>query len=606
MILQDYSNISIPDIFPLYRDYHVIAYCFDFAFIVYPMVMFINGSCIVSSMYASMLIVAEKPSVARNIRSAIKPSYPILALKGHILELDFPEAYSKWRSVDPRELFKAPVEWVVRDRESYKRLTESLRDADTLVLATDNDPEGELIAYEALLIAKDTLGYIPRYSRMRFNATTISELRRAWMNLEPDLRWSWVWKALLRHRFDLVTGAAYTRLLTLSGRFDGSGGRLISWGSCQIPTLWFVYQREMEVRNFKPEKYYTLSAILDIKGVRLEVSSDPIKDSSRAYKLYASIKSSRYAYIKDFHLKDEVERKPLPTDTDTMLQDLSKITGLSASKIMAIAESLYGDGYISYPRTETNMWLTVDHGSILSMLSSTPLARYIDTGCYDPRDGSRNPPIHPTAYYPWRDVKSTVWEYIARRYLANVVYGDTYLKRWRIDVDIDNVALNATGRYIVDEGFYKVFPYFKPRDLLWIPKLSIGERYPIVKTELKEKKTKPPPRLTESELLRLLERYSIGTDATRADYPQIIVERGYAEKKRRTFHLSSLGESLINLLRSVDERLVTPDTRRYVEQLMVDVEHGKIGMDEALSEALRIYEDLFDKTSAKLKDTSIE
>lgn len=571
------------------------------------MIIFINRFYTLLPVYASMLVIAEKPSVARNIRSAIKPPPSIVALKGHILELDFPEGYSRWRSVDPRELFKAPTEWIVRDHESYKRLVSSLRGVDTLVLATDNDPEGELIAYEVLLIARDNLGFTPRYRRMRFNATTVGELRRAWINLESDLRWRWVWKALLRHKFDLVTGAAYTRLLTLSGRFD-SGSGLISWGSCQIPTLWFIYQKEMEIRSFKPEKYYTLSAILDLNGVRVEFSSDPIRDPSKARTLYFSMKNSRYACIKGFQLKDEVERKPLPTDTDTMLQELSKITGLPASKIMAIAESLYGDGYISYPRTETNMWLTVDHRSILSMLSSTPLSRYIDISCFDPRDGAKNdgahPPIYPTAYYPQKDSRIIVWEYTARRYLANVVGRDAYMKRWRIDIDIGGITLNATGRYIVDEGFYRIFPYFKPRDLLQVPIVNVGERYPVIEIDLKERKTKPPPRLTESELLKLLEKHSIGTDATRADYPQIIVERGYAEKKGRSFHLSSLGESLINLLRSVDERLVTPDTRRYVEQLMIDVELGRRGMDEALGEALKVYEELFDKISAKLKSIS--
>jgi len=131
--------------------------------------------------------------------------------------------------------------------------------------------------------------------------------------------------------------------------------------------------------------------------------------------------------------------------------------------------------------------------------------------------------------------------------------------------------------------------------------LRIGEKLPIVEVKLEEKKTKPPPRLTESELLRLLERHSIGTDATRADYPQIIVERGYAEKKRKSFYLSDLGETLVNLLRDVDERLVTPDTRRYVEQLMAEVEARRISVDSALNEALKIYENLFDKVSIKLK-----
>jgi len=907
-----------------------------------------------------MLIVVEKPSVARTIQSSIKPSPPVIALRGHILELDFPERYSKWKSVDPRELFRAPTEWIIRDSEAYRNLTNALKGAGMLVLATDNDPEGELIAYETLLVAKKVLGYTPRYGRMRFNAATPSELRRAWETIEPDLKWNWVWKALLRHKFDLITGAAYTRLLTLSRRLS-SGDNLVSWGSCikgdtiipgdykpisemdvgdhciglilsdnrvikkfireyngqlirikalgllpieltpehpvltaaspknfgsednpllfwkpaallkpkdkckngdylvlprikgtinineislsefvdeeggfsqalhldkdvlwllgayiangiflgdriqinidlrdpkiidriidaikrlncssfiierqetstpkistniysqillkalakwfgerddqkripdfillhedldlikaflegyeegsnlraqydidakksayattrskilalqlqllyarigyflqvyaksdddksdsnvtyvmtllepnsknaefyvlneyilvpiievesvsysglvynletsdntylvsnavvhncQIPTLWFVYQREMEIRDFRPEKYYVISALLDAYGAKIKVASDPIRDTSIAQQFYNAAKSARYALVKDFQLKDEIEHKPLPTETDVMLQELSKIMGLSATKIMALAEALYGEGYISYPRTETNMWLTVDHKSILRMLSSTPIGRNIDMSLFNPRDGRKNdgahPPIYPTAYYPSLDAKGKIWEYISRRYLANVIGRDAILKRWKLYVTLGNLQMDATGRYFIDEGFYQIFPYFRPRDLTYIPQLRVGEKLPVIRVNLEERETKPPPRLTESELLKLLEKNSIGTDATRADYPQIIVERGYVEKRRKSFYISSLGENLINLLKDVDERLVTPDTRRYVEHLMAEVEAGRISMEKALEEALKIYEELFDKVSTKLK-----
>ncbi|MEM2341567.1 MAG: DNA topoisomerase [Candidatus Bathyarchaeia archaeon] len=898
-----------------------------------------------------MLVIAEKASVARTIRSAIKPSPSVIALRGHILELDFPERYSKWRSVNPRDLFKAPIEWIVRDSEAYRDLANALKRSEMLILATDNDPEGELIAYEALLVAERVLGKIPMYARMRFNAATPNELRQAWENFELDLKWNWVWKALFRHKFDLITGAAYTRLLTLSRSLNTSDN-VISWGSCvkgdtiipgdykpileinvgdrcigfifsdnrvikkfvreysgqlirikglgllpieltpehpvliasisnrplrgncipdltwksaefitsedsylfiprvkgtievkeislekftneenktvlhlnrdiawllgayiaggysssnyirvrinanierslsrlikvirmlkvssfniqrhkdpiidvliysemlskaltawcgdkaenkripefillhkdlgiiraflegykagsenrakhnhkenfniymttkskvlamqlqllyarlgcflhiyarhdngennrvtyimrinprlknarfhvldgyiltpiinvrkitysglvynletsdntylvsnivvhncQMPTLWFIYQREMEIRNFKPEKYYVISAILNVHGAKIKVSSNPIKNLSEAQRNYAAAKNAKYAILIDFQVKDETEHKPLPTDTDTMLQELSKIMGLSATKIMALAETLYGDGYISYPRTETNMWLSVDHKSILNMLSSTPLGRYINVFSFNPRDGRKNdgahPPIYPAAYYPALDVKGEIWEYISRRYLANTIGRDALLRRWKINVKLNDVQMNSTGRYFLDEGFYQIFPYFKPKDLTYIPNLSAGEKLPVIKVNLEERETKPPPRLTESELLKLLEKHSIGTDATRADYPQIIVDRGYAEKRRKTFYISSLGETLINLLKDVDERLVTPDTRRYVEQLMADVEMGRISIERALEEALKIYEILFDKVSIKLKE----
>jgi DNA topoisomerase-1 len=361
----------------------------------------------------------------------------------------------------------------------------------------------------------------------------------------------------------------------------------------------------MAIRNFKPEKYYVVSALLDVHGVKIMVASDPIKDANTARQIYNTVKSAGYALVEDFQLKDEIEHKPLPTETDIMLQELSKIMGLSATKIMALAEMLYGEGYISYPRTETNIWLTVDHKSILRMLSSTPLGRNINLSTLNPRDGKKNdgahPPIYPTAYYPGLDAKGKIWEYISRRYLANVVGGDAILKKWKLNVTLGNLRMDATGRYFVDEGFYQIFPYFKPRELTYIPQLRIGERLPVIKVALEERETKPPPRLTETELLKLLEKNSIGTDATRADYPQIIVERGYVEKRRRSFYISSLGENLINLLKDVDERLVTPNTRRYVEHLMAEVEAGRINMEKALDEALKIYEELFDKVSIKLK-----
>ena len=555
-----------------------------------------------------MLVVAEKPSVARKIQSSIKPSPPVIALRGHVLELDFPERYSKWRKVDPRELFRAPIRWVVRDVEAYRNLSNALRKAGMIILATDNDPEGELIAYEVLLIAEKALGGPPRYGRMRFNAATPDELRHAWEALEPDLKWSWVWKALLRHKFDLITGAAYTRLLTLSGSLNNRGN-LISWGSCQIPTLWFVYQRDLEIRNFRPKKYYVISAVLDVHGVKVRVSSKPIRDYIVAQRIYTAVKDAKYASVKDFRLIDNVVRRPLPTDTDTMLQELSRVLGLSAAKIMALAEALYGDGYISYPRTETNMWLTVNHKTILAMLSSTYLSKHVDLLSYSPRDGKKNdgahPPIHPTAYYPRSDIKGKIWEYIARRYLANVVGRDASLKRWKLNVKAGSIEMEASGKYFIDEGFYQIFPYFKPKDTLRIPQLRIGEPLPVIKVDLRERKTKPPPRLTESELLRLLEKHSIGTDATRADYPQIIIERGYAEKKGKAFRISTLGEALINLLKSVDHRLVTPDTRRYVEQLMADVETGKTSMEDALKKALKIYEELYERVSVSLKTRKV-
>lgn len=114
-----------------------------------------------------MLVVAEKPSVAKDIRFAVRPAPYVVALRGHFMELDFPKEYNYWRGVDPKELSRA------------------LRDGGMVVIATNNDSEGELIGYEVLLAAEKVLGWEPQYRRMRSNVAAPQELRRTWLSLEP-------------------------------------------------------------------------------------------------------------------------------------------------------------------------------------------------------------------------------------------------------------------------------------------------------------------------------------------------------------------------------------------------------------------------------------
>ncbi|MCD6445073.1 DNA topoisomerase III [Candidatus Bathyarchaeota archaeon] len=557
-----------------------------------------------------MLVVTEKGSVAAAIRRAISPPPRTFALSGHLLNLDFPAEYNNWWRISPKELFDAPVRWTVRDTRTYRRLVEALKNLNGhLILATDNDHEGELIAYEVLQVAKKVLGWV-RYMRMRFNTTSPRELREAWVSLEPDLNWGWVWKAYFRSKFDLVTGAAYTRLLTLSARRSGYQYKLLSWGSCQTPTLWFIYRREMDIRNFKPKTYYVLRALLDVKGEEVAVSSKPIADKRQASMLYEKVKDAEEAVVTGFESEAFKERRPLPTDTDTMLQELTKILGLSGAKIMALAEQLYADGYISYPRTQTNMWIRMNHRQVLDMLMTTPLSEYARLGVFKPRSGRKNdkahPPIYPVKPYPYKDVKGRIWDYIARRYLANVVSEDASMKRWRLEVNLRGIGMGATGRYMLDEGFYRVFPYFRPKELKRIPDVEPGEVLRVLKVELLSRKTKPPPRLTESELLKLLEKHGIGTDATRHEYPTKVISRGYAEKRGRTFRLTRLGEKLINLLGDVNSQLVTPETRRLVEQVMGEVEQGKMTVDEALNYSLKIYRELYERLEEYIGKTKLE
>ena len=554
------------------------------------------------------IVVAEKASVARAIKKALRGQPVVVeSVSGHVMGLDFDKKYNDWRRTNPLELFSVTPRWVVKDWKSYRRLMNLFNKfyakRPILVIATDNDHEGELIGYEVLNIARRVFGRNVPYKRMRFNSTKESELRKAWNSLENDLKWEWVNKALFRHMFDLVTGSAFTRLLTLSARKAGARVRLLSWGSCQTPTLWYVVEREKEVRSFRPKTYYVLELYLDIRGEVHKFTTKPIESLEKAEELRKKLKSLGCGTVKDCTFTAAVEPRPLPLDTDTLVRDVVRIARVSGRSVMSAAEELYAEGYISYPRTETNIWRGVDHREVLQELAKSYLKPYIFTLKVNPRNGRKDdqahPPIHPTGVYPGGSkLKGLIWDYVARRYLANVIYGDAKLAKWRVVVDFGLLTVEKSGKYVTDEGFYKVFPFFKPREER-MPLLFRGEKLKLVKVRKVKKKTKPPPRLAEHELLKLMESNGIGTDATRHEYPSIILQRGYAKKERSRFRPTELGMKLVEVLESVDSSLVTPETRRRVEELMKKVERREASVEEALKEALSIYKRLFQELSEK-------
>jgi len=543
------------------------------------------------------VIVAEKPSVARRIRGAIKAERILVtSVKGHILDSEFPEGFG-WRECSPSKLFDVrSFRDEVRDAESVAELKRIFKDAELLIIATDNDSEGELIGAEILKIWREVRGDAP-YRRMRFNSTSYDELRRAWRDLEDDLNWRWVKKALFRQRFDLISGAAFTRLLTLAARRHDRNVRLISWGSCQAPTLWFVVKRERERMNFKPKPFWILKATFQkSSGERFEAESDRFWRLEDARRVYQRAQSAPSGTVQRFDEKFVKVLRPTPLRTDDMLRDLTKITGLSAARILQVAEDLYAEGFISYPRTDTNRYRPgFDYNAPLKA-AVEGLGITLPSIEARPRQGRRDDgahtPIYPVTPYRGSGIHLRVWRYVAKRFLANAFYRDALKTERRVELDLAGIRMKAAGSKLVEPGFYEIYDYFRPPDNP-IPRLEKGEKVAVISLKLHEGRTRPPRRLTESDLLKLMEENGIGTDATRASFPKLIVDRGYAVKRGKVFRPTELGLSLIEVLESIDPKLVTPETRKRIEELMAMIESGEMTYEEALEKAVQEYKPLY-------------
>ena len=553
-----------------------------------------------------VIIVAEKGSVARAIAKALAGKrVEVTSVKGHVMEYSLPPGY-EWGRVSPVEIMKLRrFSEVITDKKTYHKLHRLFRNYGTLVIATDNDSEGELIGYEILKIWREAAGRQAPYFRMRFNSTDADEIRRSWRSLEKTLRWEWVEKARFRHLFDLLTGAAFTRLLTQSTRRKRDV-RLISWGSCQTACLNFIVEREREIQEFKPRPFWYIKAVLETGGgERFTATSKTFWDKDKAGKSYAEALETEQATVERYTEKRRRIPRPLPPRTDDTLRDLTKITGRPASQLLNVMENLYAEGYISYPRTETNRYPAgFDFRTPLKAVLAAGIAQG-EAGEPQPRNGrlddGAHPPIYPTSTFRGRGLEGEVWGYIARRFYANAYMRDAEETVQEAAVRLGNLPLEASGKYLSQEGFYGVFSYFRPGGSK-IPELSPGELLRVVEVKLVEDRTKPPPRLSEADLLRLMERHGIGTDATRATFPQLIIDRGYAVKSRGVFKPTPLGFSLVESLRKADQRLVTPETRRMVEEKMRMIEKGVERLEEALEDSAKTYENLLNTCRERIEE----
>jgi DNA topoisomerase IA len=566
-------------------------------------------------MSGGYVIVAEKPSVARALSWALKdvPNLVFSSVRGHVYEADLPVEFMRWSLSNLSSIFDVRrLRSVVSDRRSYSAVKEAfLRNPEkALVVATDNDHEGCLIGSEILRIYRSVRGSSAPYFRMRFNSTAPQDLRFAWQKLETTLNQGWVSKAVFRQTFDLLTGAAFTRLLTL-GVQRKQVRQLISYGSCQTPVLYFVVEREREIHDFVSVKYWVLKALLETeRGERFEAATERIQVADDAEKTCEAVKNADEGIVANYTEEKTPILRPLPLRTDDALRDLTRITGVPAARLLSIMEMLYSSGFITYPRTETNKYAEGFNfslcrkaaeaaGILVNMLGVSATA--------NPRNGSlddgAHPPICPVKAYVKRDPAGRVWEYVARRFIANAYMENAEQLAQRAAVNIEGALFHAAGRSLTKTGFFDMYPYFRGPEVR-LPVLSPNEKVKVLRVDLIEDETKPPPRLAEAELLRKMEAAGIGTDATRASFPTLIVKRGYAVRGGKVFKPTALGMSLIEALTKADKRLVTPETRRLVEEKMRLIEKEPSRFDDALNDVTETYKRLFQKCHSCLDTTS--
>lgn len=345
---------------------------------------------------------------------------------------------------------------------------------------------------------------------------------------------------------DLRLGAAFTRLQTLAlqNMIPSQGeerGKLISYGSCQFPTLGFVVDRYLRVRNFVPEPFWYIKIVHEKDGVEVKFNwrRGHLFDHMAVTIIFEKCLMSKMAKVIKMAKKPTKKWKPLPLTTVELQKNGSRFLRMTSQEVMKVAEELYTKGWISYPRTETDQF---DRGMDLRALVGRqtqdnrwgPFAQQLMNGGFNqPRMGRNNdkahPPIHPVNYVAATQLKvneQKVYEFVVRRFLA-CCSEDAVGEATDIEIEYGGEFFYAHGLTVIARNYLDIYPYDKWDSSQNLPQYTMGETIEPTEANMHDGATTAPTYLTEPELIALMDANGIGTDATMAEHIAKIKEREY-------------------------------------------------------------------------------
>ncbi len=550
---------------------------------------------------------------------------------GHLVEAAQPEAYGEqYRRWSIDQLPIIPRSWRIEIKAAtatqFKVVKEQVGRASELVIATDADREGEMIAREII----DLCGYRGPIQRLWLSALNDASIRKALDALKPGTETERLYhSALARSRADWLIGMNLSRLFTLLGRNAGYQG-VLSVGRVQTPTLRLVVDRDREIASFVPVPYWAIEVMLSHDGQSFAAAWSPpdtvtdeagrCRNQDAATQAADRIRTAREAQVASVETERVREAPPLPFDHGTLQEVCSRQLGLDVQETLDIAQALYEKHKATtYPRSDSGYLpesMLAEVPTVLdAILKTDPSIRpLIDKLDRSQRSRAWNdakitahhaiiPTLEPAGLPAMSEKEQAVYRLIRSHYLAQFLPHHEYDRTVAI-LSAGNQTLRATGKQVVVPGWHLAQISNAPdrpngddadtadRGQI-LPPLSQGSRCQIDGVELKALKTLPPKAYTQGELIKamkgvaklvtdprlkqkLKETTGIGTEATRAGIISGLLGRGYLVKKGRTIRAS---EAAFTLIDAVPPAIADPGTTAVWEQALDMIEKGQLTLD---------------------------
>ncbi len=488
------------------------------------------------------LIIVESPTKARTISKFLGKDYAVESSYGHVRDLPKSKL-----GIDPDKNFEPTYLIPLKARPVVKNLKAKAKDCDTVILATDEDREGEAIAWHLA----EALG-LKTSQRIAFHEITKTAIEEA-LKHPRAIDLNMVNAQQARRALDRIVG------YKLSPFLWKKVGRGLSAGRVQSVAVRLVVERENEIRAFKPQEYWTIAAELKGTGGTLIASLAKIKgepldkfgipDKARADAIAADLLSGTFA-VTSVAKKEMRKNPPPPFTTSTLQQEAAKRLGYTAKKTMFVAQQLYEQGAITYMRTDSvnlsreslagaKAFLAKEYGAQYAADAPRTFATK-SKGAQEAHEAVR--PTNPSV----TDVDGVklyrlIWQRFMASQMPQAIFDNT-----GIDIVSGNYGLRATGATLKFDGYLKAWPQKFEESRL--PIVAEGETLERRAITPEQHFTEPPARYSEASLVKTLEEYGIGRPSTYAPIISVIQAREYVVKEKGRFQPTPTGEKVNKVL----------------------------------------------------------
>ena len=569
------------------------------------------------------LVVVESPAKAKTLSAFLGSDYKVIASYGHVRDL-----VSKSGSVDPNDHFKMIWETSDRGQKQINIINDTLKKVKNLYLATDPDREGEAISWHILEILKqkDVLQN-KNIKRVVFHEITKSAVSEAFDN-PRELDSNLVNAYLARRVLDYLVGFSLSPVLWRKMPGARSAGRV------QSVALRLIVERELEIKSFKSEEYWSLSNIFSSKNGEFasnlthiddkKLDKLDIKTEEEAEKIRQDLTIQEYT-IENISKKSVSKNSYAPFTTSTLQQDASHKLGFSTKYTMQLAQKLYEGitvngtttGLITYMRTDSTNLSNEAIDSARKYINDNLGNEYLPSSPKIYKTKTKNAQEAHEAIRPTscgrtpESIKDflqpdefKLYELIWKRTIASQM-ANAKLNQVSINIKSknDKYKLKSTGSTLVFDGFLKVYDDSSDDKLNVekLPPLKESDSIDLKEVNKAQHFTQPPARFTEASLVKKLEELGIGRPSTYATILNVIQERKYVKLQKKAFIPEDIGIFTVSFLKNFFAKYVEYKFTAQMEEELDDISNGKIDWETVLNK----FWEKFNNNILSMKDISV-